>query len=96
MTMPPDWDPLKEMLPMVEPLLRATFGREGAPIRERFDNLRNITALMQHAKQAAALDERDPIARTRQGLTSDAPRLEQLETEVAQEVRATVEKALAD
>jgi pyruvate dehydrogenase E1 component alpha subunit len=89
-------NPLKEMLPMVEPLLRATFGRKGAPIRERFDNLRTITSLIQKAKQAAGLDENDPIARARQQLASEPPRLEELETEVTQEVQATVEQALAD
>ena len=88
--------PLKEMLPMVEPLLRATFGRKGAPIRERFDNLRTITGLVQSAKQAAALDERDPIVCARQQLESEPSRLEQLEIEVRQEVRAAVEQALAD
>ena len=80
----------------MEPLLRATFGRKGAPIRERFDNLRTITSLIQNAKQAAAPDERDPIPRARQQLVSEPERLETLETEVRQEVGAAVEQALAD
>jgi pyruvate dehydrogenase E1 component alpha subunit len=87
-------NPLKEMLPMVEPLLRATFARKGAPVRERFDNLRTITGLVQSAKQASTLDDRDPISRARQQLESDAKRLEGLEIEVTQEMQMVVERAL--
>lgn len=87
-------NPVKEMLPMIEPLLRATFSRKGAPMRERFENLRTITGLIQSVKQAASADERDPITRTRHQLEADATRLDELEAEIAQEIQAVVENAL--
>jgi TPP-dependent pyruvate/acetoin dehydrogenase alpha subunit len=88
-------NPLKEMLPMVEPLLRATFSRRGAPMRQRFDNLRTITGLIQSAKLASSLHQRDPITHTRHKLESDALRLEELTAQVTQEIQAAVESALA-
>jgi TPP-dependent pyruvate/acetoin dehydrogenase alpha subunit len=87
-------NPLREMLPMVEPLLRATFGRRGVPIRERFDNLRAVTGLMRSVKQESSSVEHDPVARTRQQLESETARLDELEGEVQLEIEGAVAQAL--
>ncbi len=87
-------NPVREMLPMVEPLLRATFSRRGVPMRERFDSLRSITGLMQSVKQESSSLERDPIARTRQRLEAETARLDELENELQREIAEAVQQAL--
>jgi TPP-dependent pyruvate/acetoin dehydrogenase alpha subunit len=87
-------NPVKEMLPMVEPLLKATFRRRGTPMRERFDNLRNVVSRVRSVGQEASSHEDDPVQRARQSLETDVERLEDLEAQVNQEMEAAVALAL--
>lgn len=89
-------NPVKEMLPMVEPLLKATFRRRGTPMRERFDNLRTVISLVRGVGQEASSQEQDPVKCARQALETDVERLEELETQVNQEMETAVAQALED
>jgi pyruvate dehydrogenase E1 component alpha subunit len=87
-------NPVKEMLPMVEPLLKATFRRRGTPMRERFDSLRNVVNRVRSVSQEASSQEEDPLIRARQSLQADVERLEDLEALVDQEMEAAIALAL--
>jgi pyruvate dehydrogenase E1 component alpha subunit len=87
--------PVREMLPMVWPMARSFLHIRGAPLGERLASLRVILSTLVRAGQAlVAAQERDPLSRTRNALTSEPQRLQTLETEVAFEIAQAVEAAL--
>jgi pyruvate dehydrogenase E1 component alpha subunit len=86
--------PLREMRTVAGPLLRAIASRRGASFRERIEGLRTITSLLRTVSEESPTQMADPIARTRQKLKLDGPRLEKLENEVKQEIDAAVDAAL--
>jgi len=85
--------PVRQMRQMSGPLMRSITRREGASIRERATGLGTILSLIRTTFQEKSLQQRDPVARARKELLSDAPRLETLETKVIQEIQQAVQAA---
>lgn len=87
--------PLRELPPILGPLLKALISRRGAPFAERVRGLRSIIAILWGVPRDGVAGGTDPIARTRQELEADEERLAALENDVKKEVQAAVAAALA-
>jgi TPP-dependent pyruvate/acetoin dehydrogenase alpha subunit len=87
--------PLREMSKVTLPLLRSVARRKGVRMRRRVAGVAEILSLVRKARREGEVQGRDPVARTRQDLTSEPARLEALEAEVAHKIQSVVEKALA-
>lgn len=85
--------PVRQMRQMSGPLIRSITRRQGASIRERATGLSTVLSLIRTTFQKKPLQQRDPVARARTKLLSDASRLEALETEVVQEIQKAVQAA---
>ncbi len=91
-----DRDPIKEMVPLLGPLLRSATRGKGSPAGERIRSLTDITTRPRDAVQKQTLKEKDPLYRARQKLISDRDRLQALEAEVSREIQDVTEAALVD
>jgi pyruvate dehydrogenase E1 component alpha subunit len=87
--------PLKEMAPLLGPLLRSITRREGGPWRARVNSLGTLLARPSQARQAESASGRDPVARARRKLLADRARLLALEDEVEGEIQQVVGDVLA-
>jgi pyruvate dehydrogenase E1 component alpha subunit len=85
--------PVRQMRQMSGPLMRSITRRQGASVRERVAGFSTVLALIRTTFQEKSMQQRDPIARTRKELLSDATRLEALETAVVQEIHKAVQAA---
>jgi len=89
-------DPIKEMVPLIGPLLRSATKWKGGSSQEKMRSLTDIATRARDALQEQTLKEKDPLVRARQKLISDRDRLEALETEVSREIQDVKEAALKD
>jgi len=86
--------PLKELPKIAWPLLKSFLTPGGAPLRARLRSLRVLlNSLWKVRAELAAQPGGDPIAKTRQTLSSDLERLRDLENAVRQEIDAAVAQA---
>lgn len=85
--------PIQEMSRLAGPLLRSASRLKGAPIRERVENLFSIASLGRaYLQENASID--DPLALARLSLLESPAKMEELETEVTEEMRAVVNRAM--
>ncbi|UCF61876.1 MAG: thiamine pyrophosphate-dependent dehydrogenase E1 component subunit alpha [Anaerolineaceae bacterium] len=89
-------DQIKEMIPLLGPLLRSATRRKGGSSRERIRSLTDIATRPRDAVKEQTQKEKDPLYRTRQKLISDRDRLEALEAEINVEIQDVMEVALED
>jgi pyruvate dehydrogenase E1 component alpha subunit len=89
-------DPIKEMPPLIGPLLRSTIKRKGGSAGERMRSLSDIASRPRDAVQEQTLKDKDPLYRARQKLLSDRDRLESLEAEINTEIQDVMEIAFVD
>jgi pyruvate dehydrogenase E1 component alpha subunit len=87
--------PLKEMAPLLGPLLRSIARREGGPWRARVKSLGTLLARPSQVRQAESASGRDPVAQARRKLLADRVRLLALEDEVEWEIQQVVCDVLA-
>lgn len=88
--------PVREMAPVAGPLLKSFVQPKGASISKRVDGLKAITAMITQTVKGRMSKPPDPIKRLRTKLKfSDNARLKGLEAEARQEIRRTVDAALA-
>jgi pyruvate dehydrogenase E1 component alpha subunit len=87
--------PVKELLPMAGPLLKAFTSLKGTSIGERIRTLTDVSTRGSRLSRSQTSQDDDPLDRARHALTSDSDRLEALEFEVSQEIQRIVEQALA-
>jgi pyruvate dehydrogenase E1 component alpha subunit len=89
-------DPIKQMIPLLGPLLRSATRMKGGSSQERIRSLTDIAARPRDVIQEQTLKDKDPLYRARQKLISDRERLEALEAEVSREIQAITEDSLKD
>lgn len=87
--------PLKEMTPMVGPLLRSVTGRKGAPLRERMRGLWDVATRGQALMRDQTGEEKDPVILARTKLSTDPQRLAALEDRVTAEIEQLLGSVLA-
>lgn len=85
-------DPVAELKERAGPLLRSAVRRQGAGTGARAASLGEVGAMV---GRAASMRGRDPVRRLRRRLSADRGAVERIEEEVAAEVRAAVETAVA-
>ncbi len=85
--------PLEEMRRVAGPMLRSATRLKGASLYERVENLLSIAMLGRtYLKENAPAD--DPLGRARRLLEGNPKRLQELESEVTEEMRIVVDRAL--
>jgi pyruvate dehydrogenase E1 component alpha subunit len=85
--------PVKEMTRLAGPMLRSAARLRGASIRERLENLLSIATLGRtYVDENPQAD--DPLGRARPLLEGNPTRLNELESEVTEEMRIAVGRAL--
>lgn len=89
-------DPIKEMVPLLGPLLRSATRRKGGSSQERIRSLTDIAKRPREAVQEQTQKDKDPLYRIRQTLISDPDRLAALEVEVSKDIQVVTEAALKD
>ena len=89
-------DPIKEMVPLLGPLLRSATRGKGGSTQERIRSLTDIATRPRDAVQEQTLMDKDPLYRARQKLISDRDRLEALEAELSGDIQDVTEAALVD
>jgi TPP-dependent pyruvate/acetoin dehydrogenase alpha subunit len=82
---------IESLREMISPLLRALPARKGAAPRERVAGLGKITSLIGRTLVDKYNKRRDPVYRIRQRLKGDKSRLEEIDSDVAQEIRRVVD-----
>jgi TPP-dependent pyruvate/acetoin dehydrogenase alpha subunit len=75
-------NPLREMAPIIGPLLRSMLSLGGAPIRERIKSLSTVSMRSFQANQGQKQAANDPLRVARQKLVGSAERLRELEEDV--------------
>ncbi len=90
--------PLKEMVPITGPLVRALLRRGGAPFGERMAGVRQVVAVLLAAwRDPRQSKVNDPLYRARVPLSAaDPERLQALESRVAREVAESVAAAVEE
>lgn len=87
--------PHKQVRSMFIPLLRSLFRINGAPIRKRFNSLSYLLSLILKSGKAHSTKSFDPLVATRQKLKIDLDRLQEMESDVEEEIQQTVITALS-
>lgn len=88
--------PLREMKEIGGPLLKSVMKGDGASVTKRSGRLGTVTALIGKTAKEQWVKQKDPLIETRSKLQkTDKKRLQKLETEIAKEIKTTVEAALA-
>lgn len=87
--------PLQQMKEMTGPLLRSFIAKDGPSLRERMSGLGTTISLISQTVKDQHGEKRDPLELTRNRLTKDPRRLEELHKEVDQEIARVVEAALS-
>lgn len=85
--------PVAEMKPIVPPLLSAATARGGAPLHRRVAGAVAVTAAVGRTLAEEHGPGKDPLQRARRKLRGDGARLEQLESEVDEEIHRAVAEA---
>ncbi|MEA3375632.1 MAG: thiamine pyrophosphate-dependent dehydrogenase E1 component subunit alpha [Chloroflexota bacterium] len=87
--------PLREMTQMAGPLTRSFLRSGGGSLSQRVGGLRSIMGtLLSSYRDVSDHQDRDPVSRARETLTSEPDRLEELEQDVRQEIERVIETAL--
>ncbi|MBM4446512.1 MAG: thiamine pyrophosphate-dependent dehydrogenase E1 component subunit alpha [Chloroflexi bacterium] len=86
---------LESMMGMVKPLMRSLPVRQGASPGERIASLGTITSLIGQTVTEKYSKHRDPIYRARQRLKGEKSRLDEIEKEIAKEIKQAVDVALS-
>jgi TPP-dependent pyruvate/acetoin dehydrogenase alpha subunit len=90
-------DPLKEMPEIAAPLTQSFLHPQGADLLERVSGLKNvITAVLLTLRGPHRDSAKDPVRRARKMLLSDPARLDELETQIGQEISQVLASGLAE
>jgi acetoin:2,6-dichlorophenolindophenol oxidoreductase subunit alpha len=87
--------PLRQMKDMTGPLVRSVIAKDGLPLHERITGLGATVALMGQTFKDRHAECRDPLELTRNRLSKEKKRLEELHKEVDREIALAVEAALS-
>jgi pyruvate dehydrogenase E1 component alpha subunit len=87
--------PHKQVRSIFLPILRSFFRINGAPIRKRLESLTYILSLIIKSSRAHSTKNTDPLAAARQKLKIDLNRLQEIESDVEEEIQQAVITALS-
>jgi len=86
--------PLKELSQISGPLIKSVTKYKGATLKQRMSSLKKVTSLLGKTMKSGKSGNRDPVSLLRARLVKESSGIEDLETEVINEIEKVVESVL--